>query len=537
MVNSKETIKNILGGLPFTAELYWFLRQRNRPIHARFYLKFLQENLSELRKQVLMLKDGKKGGKKIFIFASLHYWIEHAALMGMALAVQGHNIAFGFLPYFDWMTPVNRFDLRRQNLHAKQLLNKAEDLLHPISLMNVRTKSVVLPKELVDEIKEVTIYDVQYTSQIEEVDPESSLYRMRYRRNKHAAQAAYTYLQENRPDQVIVPNGTIQEFGIIFRVARYLRIPTVTYEFGEQKNRIWIAQNAEIMKQNTDALWESRKNRHLTDTQQNKIRELFESRQKGALWQNFGRKWQSTATEGGKKVREQLGLDERPIVLLPTNVLGDSLTLGRQLFSKSMTDWLIRTVQYFSGRQDVQLVIRIHPGEALLRGTSIAEVINHEQPLMPENIHLIGPNEKINTYDLMSIADLGLVYTTTAGLEMALSGIPVIVSGNTHYRNKGFTIDPDSWVSYFKILGQILNNPKEYRMKQSKIDTAWRYAYTFFFEFSLPFPWILNRYAKDYQEHPYKSFLDGKKSIFSDIFAYLAGTELDWKKVKSNEQY
>ena len=47
-------------------------------------------------------------------------------------------------------------------------------------------------------------------------------------------------------------------------------------------------------------------------------------------------------------------------------------------------------------------------------------------------------------HDLVETAGLGLVYTTTVGLEMAMSGVPVIVIGQTHYRGKGFSLDPDS---------------------------------------------------------------------------------------------
>lgn len=536
MANSKETFKKILGELPLTAELYWFLRQRNQPIQTRFSLKFLQDNLSDLRKQALDLRNGAKPKRKIFIFSSLHYWIEHATLIGLALSSQGNDVILGYLPYFDWTTPINKFDLRRQNLYAKKLLEKASDLIHPLSLMEIRTSSVKLPSELVNAVDEVAVYDAQYTSQVEEVDRESSVFKLRYRRDEHVAKAVFDYFSENRPDQVIVPNGTVQEFGVIYRVAKYFKIPTVTYEFGEQRERIWIAQDAEIMRQNTDALWESRKSTRFSAAQMKRIHDLFESRQKGTLWENFGRKWQGAPTAGDKKVRKTLGLDDRPVVLLATNVLGDSLTLGRQLFSKSMTEWLIRTVQYFSGRPDVQLIIRIHPGELFLKGISIAEVIQREQSKLPENIHLIGPKDSINTYDLVAIADLGLVYTTTVGLEMALSGVPVIVSGNTHYRGKGFTIDPDSWVNYFKILGQVLSNPANNKMTKTQIDTAWKYAYTFFFDFSLPFPWVLSHYPADYRNHPLKEvFGKNGDSKFKDIFKYFSGTQLDWSKVKNVE--
>jgi capsule polysaccharide export protein KpsC/LpsZ len=57
-------------------------------------------------------------------------------------------------------------------------------------------------------------------------------------------------------------------------------------------------------------------------------------------------------------------------------------------------------------------------------------------------LHVIRPTEKINTYDLMEIAGLGLAYTTTVGMEMAMRGVPVILAGQTHYRGRGFTHDP-----------------------------------------------------------------------------------------------
>ena len=71
-------------------------------------------------------------------------------------------------------------------------------------------------------------------------------------------------LNSHKPDVVILPNGTILEFGVIYQVARYLGIPTVTYEFGEQCDRIWLAQNAEVMRQDTSQLWHARQEQPLS---------------------------------------------------------------------------------------------------------------------------------------------------------------------------------------------------------------------------------------------------------------------------------
>ena len=107
-----------------------------------------------------------------------------------------------------------------------------------------------------------------------------------------------------------------------------------------------------------------------------------------------------------------------------------------------MTEWLIKVLQYFAAKSGVQVVIRVHPGEILTRGTSVVDIVSEILPELPAHIHLMGPREKINTYDIMQITDLGMVYTTTVGMEMAMHGIPVLVTGLTHYRGRGFTMDP-----------------------------------------------------------------------------------------------
>jgi hypothetical protein len=477
------------------------------------------------------LREGAQSGRKIFLFASLHYWIEHISVLGLALAAQGHKITLGYLPYAEWKIPINRFDLRRQNVYAQKVLSQSGSLLEVVPFMNLRVPATRLPEEVMTIVKTVTTFDTQYTLQLEETDETSEVYRLRYERNLETARIALYYLQNNRPDTVIIPNGTIHESGVVYRIARYLKIPTVTYEFGDQRQRIWVAQNGEVMRQETDGMWKVRQGTPLTDAQLERLRSLFIARQRGALWENFARLWQGTPAQGGEQARKALGLDSRPVVLLATNVLGDSLTLGRQVFSKSMAEWISRTVQYFSGRPEIQLVIRVHPGEVLTHGTSMMNVVHQVLHRLPAHIRLIGPKEKINTYDIIDVADLGLVYTTTVGMEMAMNGLPVIVAGQTHYRGRGFTYDPDSWVAYFKMLGQMLDNPAAFRLSRVQVEQALRYVYGFFFDFPRPFPWHLVRMWEDYKTRPLSMVLGEEgRGQWDKTFRYLTGEPMDWKE-------
>ncbi len=183
--------------------------------------------------------------------------------------------------------------------------------------------------------------------------------------------------------------------------ARYAGIPVVTYEFGEQRGRIWLAQDAEVMRQETNNLWQRRQDKPLDSGQQEQIRSLFASRQRADLWANFSRRWQGQPSQGGEQARLDLGLNSRPLVLLAANVIGDSLTLGRQVFTKSMTEWLQRSVAYFAARPDVQLVVRIHPGERYTKGPSVADVVSQALPELPAHIHLVAAGDPVNTYDLV----------------------------------------------------------------------------------------------------------------------------------------
>ena len=518
------TLKSLLGQLPYTAELYDAILQR-RP-RTRYNLEKLAAHIPAVAGQVRPFAAKAPKGKRILLFATLHYWVEQAAMIGLTLRGLGHNVTVAYLPYFDWGKEINAFDLRRQDAYTRRVLAPAKDLLKAVSLLEVEP-AASLPAELEDGVRQVSVYDTQYTLQIEDVDTDSVLYRLRLERNRQAARAALSLLKAEKPDVVLVPNGTVTELGVVYRVARHLGLHTTTYEFNDQREQIWLAHNDEVMHQNTDLLWQAKGGHPLTDEERKKIEELESARMGAKAFGKSVRKWQDIAAVGGEQLRADLGLDGRPVVLLATNVLGDSLTLGRNVFAASMAEWIAKTVRFFADRPTVQVVIRVHPGERLAHGPSMAEVVRDALSSIPEHIHIIGPMEKVNTYDLMDFAALGLVYTTTTGMEMAMNGIPVVVGGQTHYRGRGFTFDPSGWDEYFTLLERSLAEPQ--RLTPAQVETAWEYAYRFFYEYPQPFPWRLMYFWKDVDIWPIKRVLsDEGRAEFGKTFAYLAGESVKW---------
>ncbi|RPI23773.1 MAG: hypothetical protein EHM70_22110 [Chloroflexota bacterium] len=324
-MNIKPALKQLLGDLPYTAEAYWYLRQAGKPLTKKFSMERVEKVLPQWRSQVEASPLRSQAGKRVMIFTTLRYWIEHGALLGLSLAGLGNEVTLVYLPYASWKLPMDRFDLRRQNAYAQGVLKLAEPALKIVSMPGI--KPAELPSALEDLVQDNALRDTQYSLQVEAVDRQSELYRLRLQRDREAACAALAWMNNNRPDVVVIPNGSILEFGAVYQAARFLGLPVVTYEFGEQRNRIWLAQNAEVMRQDTDGLWRSRKHLPLAPEQMDQARTLFASRQRASLWENFARRWQGVPSEGGEKVRQALGLDARPIVLLATNIIGDSLTL------------------------------------------------------------------------------------------------------------------------------------------------------------------------------------------------------------------
>jgi hypothetical protein len=186
-------------------------------------------------------------------------------------------------------------------------------------------------------------------------------------------------------------------------------------------------------------------------------------------------------------IRREIGCDkDRPIIACLTNVMWDAqLHYPANAFA-NMLDWLVHTVNYFAGRPDLQLVIRVHPAE--VTGTvptrqPVANALLHHFGALPENVFLIPPTSDISTYVLAEMSDSVIIYGTKTGVELAAVGIPVIVAGEAWIRGKGLTQDATSPASYEKLLAAL---PTHRRMPPDQVDRALRYAHHFFFRRMIP---------------------------------------------------
>ncbi len=531
---NKTAIRNFLGEFPLAAELDWRIRQKNRVRKDHYSLERLRRSLAEACKITVPFVQAASRGSNILFFATLHYWIEQSAYIALVLAGLGHKVTLMTLPYAEWHKDMDKFMRRQRILLTRDTLNLISRVVNHVSMLELPSDAI-LPEPIKETVKQISMWDTQYTLMREEIDlnvrEDRALYDLRLNRNSLAARVTLDWMKTHQPDVVVVPNGLILEMGIVCQVGRHLGIPVVTFEFNDQREQIWLAQNSSIMQQDTDYLVEARGHLPVSESMVERVADLENARRGARVWGKSKRLWQYVSAQGADVTRQMVGLDSRPVVMLAANVLGDSLTLGRDIFAKSMTEWITRTVRFLAEKPEIQAVIRVHPGEMLVpRAKSMAQVVLEALPKSPDNIHIIGSTDKINTYDLIEIADLGLAYTTTVGLETAMNGRPVIVCGQTHYRGRGFTLDPVSWEDYFSILGGALADLPSHRLRDDQIESAWNYAYRFFFEYPRPFPWRLMNFCDDLEVWPLQKVLSLEGlTKFGETFDFLVGKPFTWK--------
>jgi len=266
--------------------------------------------------------------------------------------------------------------------------------------------------------------------------------------------------------------------------------------------------------------WDDRKEKRLT--------EYLKSRWDGSqdwIWFQYER-----PTFEVDKIYSQLGISkDKPVIGLLTSVMWDAVLHYKANAFPDMLVWVRDTIAYFAERQDLQLLIRVHPAEirgALPSRQRLVEEILAVYPVLPQNIIIIPPESDISTYAAMSICDSVIIYNTKTGVELSAAGKPVIVAGEAWIRGKGFTVDVETRGEYSKILDSL---PLRRMLSGNELERAKKYAYHFFFRRMIPLEFM----KKSAGQPPYRleiaSFKDlapGKSKGLSVICAgILSGTD------------
>ena len=307
-------------------------------------------------------------------------------------------------------------------------------------------------------------------------DPLGALtYRMFLRSARKIASSTTSILESVQPDQVVVLNGLFLFESIIIAICKERDISFVTYERALMLDTFMFKRDGIAGFYRVDEDWEHFSSIPLSSEEREELQQHFSDRQTGSgVSDNY---WQSVSSASAYP---SSGTTRG---VLFTNLVWDSAVIGQDIAFESIVDWLVAAVEEFGRRPYSELIIRIHPAEVKLSGRESRErmedALRKRIPRLPNNVRLVSAEDSVSSYELMESADFGLVYTSTTGLEMALRGKPVIVAGQTHYRDRGFTVDVSNREEFVTAIDHQIDIATRFR---PDTELAERYAHLLFFK-------------------------------------------------------
>lgn len=316
-------------------------------------------------------------------------------------------------------------------------------------------------------------------------EPEAEAVARRYLEGTmRSAAAVQRLLVAEKFDSAFLNHGIYSPQGMVAEACRAAGISPKIWHIAYRKSCFMFSHDDTYHRTMLTEPVETWKNIEWTPRLEQEVMEYLRSRWKGTNdWIWFHEK----PEESIDKICAEIGVDLRkPTVGLLTNVMWDAqLHYGTNAFP-NMLEWVLASIEHFSRRPDLQLLIRVHPAE--VRGTMksrqpIVDEIKARWPQLPSNVFIIPPESQVSTYAAMMQCDSVIIYATKTGVELSAMGIPVVVAGEAWIRNKGFSLDASSPEEYEQIL---LSLPLRRRLSERELLLAKKYAYHFFFRRMVP---------------------------------------------------
>lgn len=320
-------------------------------------------------------------------------------------------------------------------------------------------------------------------------------------------------IDDFKPDLMLMSHGTYVDWGVAFKYGLTKRIPSVIWNSAFEKNHFFFRKeekdfskhrlerisenywnqfiNKPLTKLENKQLNKYLQNRYSSNKQNSKVNEIVDKQEYVTVANRLTKQYDTSILPPSgyspKQLTANLDLDDKkPIWTLFTHVLWEGIYNYGPILFKDETNWLLKTIKTMIDIEDVNWLIRIHPGEMQYPGSKSAlETIQKSYPRLPDQIKIIPPDQNINTLDILHLVSGGITIFGTVGLELAILGKPAILCGKGFYGNKGFTYDCNDENEFSNLLRKVKNLPS---LSYEQVQLARKYAYVFFLKSQIPFP-------------------------------------------------
>lgn len=291
--------------------------------------------------------------------------------------------------------------------------------------------------------------------------------------------------ESNEYEYIICSHGIYSTWGPIVEYAKENHIDFICYDRAKTKGMININKNQVSPDWSIQEAWDRNKSHQLSDHEVKAVDDYLGERE---LQKNDVFSYNLSPREKNiSDLRRKYDIcDKAKVITFFTNLIWDAANVSRDIAFKSPLECICETVAKYANQSDVHILIRPHPAEIIL-GTNerYGNLVIGAFDKLPGNVTIIEPDEGINSFSMIDLTDIGVVHTSTIGIEAVIMGKPVILLSETHYRDKGFTYDAISDNHYFKLLEKLITNPK---VDTHKINLAKKYFYFMMFEYQHKIP-------------------------------------------------
>ena len=296
---------------------------------------------------------------------------------------------------------------------------------------------------------------------------------------------------EEKPNAQLLFNGRMGPTRVALEIAKSKGIRTLCEERSQIFGRVSLFDNVSCLDLDaSDALWADWRNHPLTEQEIETLGELFENR-----WQGKSDDVSVFSTGIGESALDTLGLDtNKPVWVLFTSSLDETIDEPRSggAFANQY-DWINATLSYVGAHPDVQLIIRVHPNvaskESLGDNPQDVAYFTHLPERCPANVFVVPSDSKISSYGLAAEADLGLIWYSTIGLEMAALGRPVLRVGANWLAHCDFMSEADTEDTYIERLDAFEPVTDVDQVIDIAV-AAWRFSYIWYYRKTFPFPLV-----------------------------------------------
>lgn len=293
------------------------------------------------------------------------------------------------------------------------------------------------------------------------------------------------------PQVVFTSHGTYSTWGSVVEYCKAHSVYVVTFGQNYNHNGIEFTYNDSYLTGDLNDKENKWMKHELTDAERSRVINFFDERQGKTTEQNvafdYNKGNRNSFSHAELCQMFDVSESQKIIGMLP-NIPWDGAVTGGSVVFPKFRDWLKFTVDFFAEHQDAVLVIRSHPAEAMqgqnagreTTATMLAELYGK----LPDNIIILPPNHKVNSYTLIENTEFCITYSTTMTLEATYMKKPVILCGCPPFKEKNIAFDITSKKEYVNLLEQGLSG--NLFVDEARRERLYRYMHYFFFQRTMP---------------------------------------------------